>query len=164
MLRSLPRPPCISPPVYGGSTAEGGEEGSWFPRMDTPAALCQPFCVMTEVHTAQGGTPPTDGIDYEAAFKLAWSAFTRKPVELIVGMLIATLLAFLIITVGAVALGVNHQALQAVRGRDIKIGDALAGFSEFGMSLGAVLLVILAVIIGTALCVVPGIIAAFGFY
>lgn len=102
-------------------------------------------------------------LDYGALASRAWSAFTRKPVELIVGMLIATVTGFLLITAGAAWLGMSQQALDAVRGREVTIGTALQGYQNFVTSLVAMLLVGLAILVGGVLCVVPGLAALFFF-
>lgn len=111
---------------------------------------------------AAPAVPPD--VDYTAAAQRAWTAFTRKPVEIVLGMLVATLTAFLVVTAGAAALGMNHQALEAVRGRDVKIGTALAGYGNFVASLVALLLVTVAVLVGIVACIVPGLLAVFFFY
>jgi len=105
-----------------------------------------------------------ESLDYGALMQQAWNVFTQKPVELIVGMLVAALTGIAIITAGAAALGMSHQALEAVRGRDVTISTALAGYDRFSNSLVALLLVIPIVIVGLLMCVVPGLIAIFFLY
>lgn len=106
-------------------------------------------------------TTPNGNLDYGALAKRAWGAFTRKPVELILGMLIASLTGILVVTVGAAVLGMSQQALEAVRGRDVTIGSALGGYQRFGASLAALVLLALIVGGGLLLLVLPGIAAIF---
>jgi uncharacterized membrane protein len=113
--------------------------------------------------SAEDGGAPGANLDYGALASRAWGAFTKKPVELIVGMLIATITSFLVVTAGAAYLGMSRQALDAARGREVTIGSALQGYQRFGTALVAMLLVALSVLIGGVLCIVPGLIAAFLF-
>ena len=117
---------------------------------------------MGDIPAIESG-PLGGDLDYGALATRAWNAFTRKPVELIVGMLIATVTGLLLITAGAAWLGMSQQALDAVRGRDVTIGTALQGYQNFVASLVAMLLVGLAILVGGVLCVLPGLAALFFF-
>lgn len=109
------------------------------------------------------GTSSED-LDYSGLMQQAWGVFTRKPVELIIGMLVAALTSLAIVTAGAAALGMSHQALEAIRGREFTISTALRGYDHFSRSLVALLLVIPIVCVGLVMCLVPGLIAIFLLY
>ena len=105
-----------------------------------------------------------ENLDYSGLIEQAWSAFARKPVELIIGMLVAALTGLAFITAGAAALGIGHQALEAIRGREVTISTALRGYDHFSRSLVALLLVVAIVCVGTVMCIVPGLVAIFFLY
>jgi uncharacterized membrane protein len=100
-------------------------------------------------------------LDYTALMQQAWGAFTRKPVELIIGMLVACMSAVFIITAGAAGLGMSHQALEAIRGRDVTISTALDGYNSFAKALVLAILLCLIIGFGLLLCVLPGLFAMF---
>lgn len=119
---------------------------------------------MGDIPVIESGSGGGGGdLDYGALATRAWEAFTRKPVELVVGMLIATVTGFLLITAGAAWLGMSQQALDVVRGRDVTIGTALQGYQRFVTSLVAMLLVGLSILVGGVLCIIPGLAALFFF-
>ena len=68
-----------------------------------------------------------------------------------------------IIVSGPLSLGFSIIALKVVRSEEIKLEQLFDGFSSFGNSLGAYVLMALAILAGALLFVIPGIILAFAF-
>ncbi len=116
----------------------------------------------------ESGTAPAApkgvDVDFSAALKKSWEAFTRNPLELIVGPLLAMLSMLLLITVGPAYTGICNMGLKAARGESIAIGDAFSGYQRFGASFVAALLAGLAILVGALLLIVPGLIALFFFF
>ena len=102
-------------------------------------------------------------LDIGGALKLAWDAFTKNAVALIVGALLMGIISgvSLGLCVGPMAVGYARLCLKAARGQQAEIGDLFSGFSDFGPAFLMMLIAAIAVGIGMILCVLPGVIIGF---
>ncbi len=117
----------------------------------------------TPVETAM----PTDDQDFGALIKRSFELSVEKDnlVVLLVGALALSIgsLVTLGILGGPLALGLAITCRKMVRGETATMDDLWLGFKSFGPSFVAMLLVCLAILVGTLLCLVPGLAAAFLF-
>lgn len=104
-----------------------------------------------------------NALDLGVALNRGWNLFTKDAVAWIVGILAGMLISSVSmgLLAGPVMVGFANMALKANRGQTVEIGDAFSGFNQFGVSFVMGLLYLLAVGIGTLLCVLPGIFLAF---
>lgn len=101
-------------------------------------------------------------LDVGENLKTAWETFTKYPVPLIVGLLLASVVSVftLGICAGPMTVGYAKMVLAASKGKQVDIGDVFKGFEVFVPSLALMLVTGLAIMLGLVLFVLPGLLAA----
>ncbi len=117
--------------------------------------------------------PPTPGpkspFDIGEILSTAWKLFAANPTAHIVAALIYFGLTLVtcglaVLVMGVLMAGVTVMGLKGLRGEPIEISDAFAGFGEHFGQLFLMGIVLLAfVLVGTLLCILPGIYAMLVF-
>ncbi|MGC9044208.1 MAG: hypothetical protein ACP5KG_10165, partial [Myxococcota bacterium] len=98
-------------------------------------------------------------MDFNRIFKFSWELFVKDVVALIVGGLIAGILS--VITLGILAGplhgGLTKMDIRRVReNRPAEIGDVFSAMDQFGTLFLTTLVIGIILIIGFALCIIPG--------
>ncbi|MGC8927969.1 MAG: zinc ribbon domain-containing protein [Myxococcota bacterium] len=98
-------------------------------------------------------------MDFNRIFKYAWELFVKDIVPLIVGGLIAGILS--VVTLGILAGplygGLTKMVIRRVReNRPAEIGDVFSAMDQFGTLFLTTLVIGIILIIGFALCIIPG--------
>lgn len=108
----------------------------------------------------------TKPLDIGETLKLGWDTFAKNAVPLIVGTLLVGIIGgiSLGICMGPMALGYCKMCLRAAQGEQVAIGDVFEGFQRFGASFVLFLVLVIALGIGFALFVLPGLVLLFMFY
>ena len=93
----------------------------------------------------------------------SWEAFKKDAVLYVLAnlVLIGLSIVSLGILVGPLTVGMIGIVRKRRRGEAASVGDIFAGFSSFGASFGACVIVVLGVLVGVLLLVVPGLVFAF---
>jgi len=94
---------------------------------------------------------------FESTIKSSWNIFRNQYVTLIMATIVALLMMLLIITIPPMIFGLYFVAIQFINGKKVKISDVFKGFDYFFVSWGVLILGLIAVAIGLALLIVPGI-------
>jgi uncharacterized membrane protein len=112
--------------------------------------------------TEAGATPGRGPIDVDSTVREAWALFVRDPLPYVLAMLIYVGLALVtcglaLLVFGVFLAGLTVMALKGLRGGRPVLGDAFAGFQQFGQLFLLWIVTTLFVVIGTLACVLPGI-------
>ncbi len=86
----------------------------------------------------------------------AFNIFKKQYVALILGTLIALFGMIFIITIPPLIFGIYFMCINAAKGKKAQISDVFSGFDYFFTSWGLFIVAFLAIIIGFALLVIPG--------
>lgn len=105
-------------------------------------------------------------LDIGTTLSEGWRTFTKNAVALIVGaiLMVVGILVTLGLGSGAMVIGYNAMCLRAARGEAIAPADVFQGFSHFVPGLILMILGSIAVCIGTALCIIPGLVVGVLIY
>ncbi len=90
-------------------------------------------------------------------FKKAYDIFANHFVALIIGTLIAIIGMIFVITIPPLIFGLYIMCVELVKGNKVEWNTVFQGFNYFFVSWGIFILAILAVAVGLALLVIPGI-------
>ena len=86
----------------------------------------------------------------------AFNIFKKQYVALILGTLVALLGMIFIITIPPLAFGLYFMCINAAKGKKAQISDVFRGFDYFFTSWGLFIVAFLAISVGFALLVIPG--------
>ncbi|MBA3063815.1 hypothetical protein FP803_00055 [Candidatus Woesearchaeota archaeon] len=86
----------------------------------------------------------------------AFNIFKKQYVALILGTLVALLGMVFIITIPPFVFGIYFMCINAVKGKKVQISDVFNGFDYFFTSWGLFIVAFLAISVGFALLVIPG--------
>jgi len=86
----------------------------------------------------------------------AFNIFKKQYVALILGTLVALLGMIFIITIPPLAFGLYFMCINAAKGKKAQISDVFRGFDYFFTSWGLFIVAFLAISVGLALLVIPG--------
>jgi uncharacterized membrane protein len=89
--------------------------------------------------------------------KKSWNLFKNQYVTLIIGTLIGIIGMIFIITIPPLVFGIYFMCINAAKGKKVEISDVFSGFDYFFTSWGMFILMFIAITIGLALLVIPGI-------
>lgn len=93
----------------------------------------------------------------ENVVKDSWKVFRNNYVTLVMATIVALLMMILIIPIPPMIFGLYFVAIQMMNNKKTKITDVFKGFNYFFVSWGIFILGFIAVVIGLALLVIPGI-------
>jgi hypothetical protein len=99
----------------------------------------------------------------EDCLKSSWATFKQDAVLLILAHLVVALVGGLTLGIlaGPLCVGLIDVVRRVRRGEAATVGDVFQGLSKFGTAFGASIVILLGILIGLALCVLPGIAVAF---
>lgn len=108
------------------------------------------------------GSVPLENL-VQDSLRESWEAFKQDGVLYILANLVVALVS--VVSLGILAAPLTVGMIDVIRkrrrGEPAKVSDVFSGFSRFGASFVAMLLVFLGVMVGMILLIVPGIIFAF---
>jgi len=93
----------------------------------------------------------------------SWEIFKKQYVTLIIGTLVAVFLMIFFITIPPLVFGIYFMCSKAAKGKKVEISDVFKGFDYFFTSWGMFILMFIALTIGFALLVIPGILLTIMF-
>ena len=86
----------------------------------------------------------------------SFNIFKKQYVTLILGTLVALLGMVFIITIPPLVFGIYFMCINAAKGKKAQISDIFRGFDYFFTSWGLFIVAFLAIVVGLALLVIPG--------
>jgi len=86
----------------------------------------------------------------------SFNIFKKQYVTLILGTLVALFGMIFIITIPPLAFGIYFMCINAAKGKKAQISDVFRGFDYFFTSWGLFIVAFLAIVVGLALLVIPG--------
>ncbi|MBI3180367.1 MAG: hypothetical protein HYZ27_11940 [Deltaproteobacteria bacterium] len=112
--------------------------------------------------SAQTETPATD-LDLMAHFKRSWSLFAERPILHVLAALVVMLGGALTlgIALGPLLVGYLRLIDRQSRGQEVALGEVLDGLTHFAPAFVTWLIVTGAVIMASALVVLPGVVVGF---
>jgi len=96
----------------------------------------------------------------ESTIKDSFRIFRNHYVTFIMATIIALLMMILIITIPPMIFGLYYIAVQFAAGKKVEISDIFKGFNYFFLSWGIFIVALIAIGIGFALLIIPGILLA----